>query len=152
MKEPTTYYKVLTPYRKSFIMSNKNVSLMYPRGEWVRPKIKGSRLMAFRNKERATEWAWAMSQNKMSVWYEYIIVECNVLHPIEIPFVLKTVTQRIPAREVSSKIITQFWDVWNQRKRLTDKKINIFLRQYFGDAFHGLPFDSIAATAIKCLE
>lgn len=152
MKKPTIYYKVLTSDRKSFIMANRNVSVKYPINEWVRPKIKGSRLMAFRNKERATEWAWAMSHNKMSVWYEYMIVECNALHPIEIPFVLKAVTQTIPIKEVSSKIITQFWDVWNRRKKLTNKKINIFLRQYFGDAFHGLPSDSIAATAIKCLE
>ena len=50
------YYKVITKKRWSAFIKNKRVRVRYPVNEWVKPKIKGSKLLVFNRRDSAMHW------------------------------------------------------------------------------------------------
>lgn len=146
MKTTKSYYKVLTPERKSFIINNRNMTVTYPVDEWVKPKIINSRLMAFIDYRAAKEWADCMLFQKLTTAVAYRIVDCNVLHPRDISFVYRI------GKSTPSRSVIQFWNVWNNHKRQSYDRLRSTMYDHFCYLYHNLPPDSVGGTAIKCLE
>lgn len=140
-----TYFKVLTPNRKSFIVTHEDILVEYLINKWVKPKIKGSRLLVFHDKYSAEEWADKCLDIGIAASRIFIIVECNILHPREMPFMSSSCNICIPT-------VTRFWTVWNKYKRCSEDTLRNQMNYTFYNSYQNLPSGSISGTAVKCLN
>ena len=79
-KKHKTYYKVIRKKsRNSAIITSKKVLVKYSVDEWVRPTLKGTKLMVFETEGQARRWASAMRDTFVQT-HELIVVPCHILN------------------------------------------------------------------------
>lgn len=123
------YWKVMTKERTSCMISTLLMGLKYPINEWVRPKLKGSRIFIFKSKIQATVF-WEESPSK--------IVPCHALNVRALDICCIDYCQ--------TEDFYAFWLQWNRHKKNSTTSGKIGMDLSF------IPKGTLWATAIKCLK
>lgn len=147
MESDTLYWKVIRAIgRTSAIATSPFVRVRYPVDEWVTPRIKGSKLLAFSRWDSADSWAQDMSRSKN---VEYVVVQCYVKNPVDmIGLKLRKLDGRGVIRQVHD-----FWHVITKHRfKVSDTYIDALNKKGVNGVSNGVPDDTVMCDAIKCVE
>jgi len=143
-KKPTIYYKVIrSRSRNSALIESRKFKVKYPVDEWVYPKVDGSKLMVFSNRDIAEQWCspWRYGHCQRTI-SDLIVVPCLIKNPSRANL-LKT--RNIFGRR-STRFMEIFWENWDRLRKLRKNKRDEIV--YCDPAVYG----AIYASAVKCLE
>jgi len=143
MKSRKIYWKAIRCDRMSALISRSytrdSISLLYPVKEWVKPKIKNSKIMVFSEKE------WA---NSFSRAYGLMVVPCYIKNPIkyEMPRIIKP--------ESSIYEIIKYWQEYNKNKKNIKRFFLNHQNKYnaYGLNLYRCPGSTVFCDEVYCLE
>ena len=140
----TEYFKVLSgdETRMSCIIKNLDARVYYPVGKWVRPKIKGSKLLVFDNEINAVQFRRNRHRK------ELIIVKCHCLHPVkvDVPLIIYSLHDH-------TTILKELWELYQQTdNRSPNFKKRLRIRNCQMPQPSELPKGTVLVSAVKCLE
>lgn len=138
MVEESIYWKVLTQNRNSCVAASKYTTVNYPIGKWVRPQMKGSKLMIFNNIMLARKFVIAMD---FPMKYA-LLVPCHARYVLPITFL-----PSFPYLDNSD--IKTFWKL---SKKLKTRDINKFDSDNPDLCIATTPAGTLGASMVKCLE
>ncbi len=128
-------YKVIKARSRASAAVSGHARVLYPKGAWATPRVKGSLLMAFRHKTAAERFARDLQYHG-----DFIVVRCRA----------RVATRKLfPAYLISGLLgrtdlrIQEVRDVWSPAVTLRRKCLPGLLRHYPG---------TVLCTAIKPLE
>lgn len=139
MKNRKIYWKAIRCDRISALIGRSytrdSISLHYPVKEWVKPKIKNSKIMVFSEKECA---------NSFSRAYGCMVVPCYIKNPI------KYEMPRIVSYDSHVYEIIKYWQEYNKNK----KNIKRFFLNKNGNEFcmFRCPESTVFCDEVYCLE
>ena len=107
------YWKVINKNRNSALMNSKSIMVHYPVGEWVKPKIRGSKLMVFTNKSDAQFWMslWKDTTDNKNKIIHLKVVSCHIRHSTRVNLAKLNflVDDGLLIEDVKT-----FWRYWNE--------------------------------------
>ncbi len=136
MKKKRIYYKVITSKnahhgsRRSAIVSPQGGGILYPKRQWIKPKIKDSKLMVFKRKKDAVGFTKAI--------YDSVIVRCYIkgLQSSNLFMTLNPESCR---------------DFWKKANKLSIKELKELCAESTSPIYIP-PVGTVYASAVYCLE
>ena len=142
---PRKYWKVIDEHRNSALMNNRSIMVHYPVGKWVKPKIRGSKLMVFTNKSDAQFWmSWKDTVDNKNKILHLKVVSCHIRHSTRVNLANLNflVGDRLLIKDVKT-----FWRLWNEYGS------DLIFRRLDGlDISFNMPKGTIFAGEVMCLE
>lgn len=135
-KKKRIYYKVISSKdgyrgpRRSAIVTPKGGGIYYSKRQWIKPKIKGSKLMVFKRKKDAIEF-------KKTIYYA-IIVRCYI-KGLKSNNLFMTLNPE------------QCRDFWKKANKLSIKKLKELCADNTSPIYTP-PEGTVYASAVYCLE
>jgi hypothetical protein len=153
-KQPTIYWKVIRKKsRSSAIITNRNVKVKYPVGEWVKPQVAGSELMVFSELNRAKQWATSMecgwTADSFNLYRgDLKVVSCHIKNPKPVTYILKLKVKNF------TKKCEIFWKCikYSRTKRARGHTSRYLEDKLDWDFSQRCPAGAISCSSVKCLE
>lgn len=135
-----TYYKVLTPDRKSIIVPDK-IAVTYPLMEWTKPLINISKLMVFISGYQAQIFAETNAT-------DYIIVPCYIKQSYFDSYLpIYSVFNNTTPEEING-----FWQAFHATKAFRQCEIDDLTNPYSQVAHLWAPHGTVFADEVYCLK
>ena len=105
------YWKVIDEHRNSALVDSRSIMVHYPIGEWVKPKIRGSKLMVFTNKSDAQFWMPFLKDTIDNKIIHLKVVSCYIRHSTRVNLAKLNF---LISDGLLIKDAKRFWRLWNE--------------------------------------